>query len=196
MKIVNESQIRRAENRLFFRRWVQNPRQLGTLAPISVKLSLLAAKQAVKSYVPGTPIVEIGAGTGRLTRALLQCGVQPQDLTVVELDGEMCDFMRKSLPLITVIEGDANQLAELINSKICEKVGVVVSAIPLMYLPEILRKSLINAAFAVLKPSAKIIHVTYSPVSPLKFWDAIQQRRIESTWKNIPPGFVWQFQQQ
>lgn len=192
---MNEVQIRRAENWLFFRRWLKNPRQLGTLAPISVKLSMLAAKEALTQYKPGTPVVEIGAGTGRLTRALLSCGVQVQDLTVVELDKEMCDFLRKSIPNLHVIEGDAVHLNKLVSAEICEKVGVVISAIPLMYLQEPLRKSLIKAAFSILRPEAKIIHVTYNPNSPLNFWKEIKQSRAAAAWFNFPPGFVWQFQE-
>lgn len=192
---MNEAQIRRAESWLFFRRWLKNPRQLGTLAPISVKLSMLAAKEAIAQYKPGTPVVEIGAGTGRLTRALLHMGVQPQDLTVVELDGEMCDFLKKSIPNIQVIEGDASHLADLISPKNIEKVGVVVSAIPLMYLTEKVRKSLINSAFSVLRPHAKIVHVTYNPKSPLNFWKGVSQKRVAAAWFNLPPGFVWQFQE-
>lgn len=192
---MNEVQIRRAENRLFFRRWLKNPRQLGTLAPISVKLSMLAAKEALSQYKPGTPVVEIGAGTGRLTRALLHCGVLAEDLTVVELDRQMCAFLRKSIPHIHVIEGDATHLPDLIPPEICEKVGVVVSAIPLMYLNEKLRKSLMNAAFSILKPEAKVVHVTYNPKSPLTFWSGVKQNRVAATWFNFPPGFVWQFQQ-
>lgn len=192
---MNEAQIRRAENWLFFRRWLKNPRQLGTLAPISVKLSRLAAKEALSQYTPGTPVVEIGAGTGRLTRALLNCGVRAQDLTVVELDGEMCDFLRKSIPDIHVIEGDATHLSDLISPQIFQKVAVVVSAIPLMYLNEPLRQSLIKAAFSVLRPQAKIIHVTYNPKSPLNFWKTIKQNRVAAAWFNLPPGFIWQFQE-
>jgi len=191
---VNEAQIRQAENRLFFRRWLANPRQLGTLAPISAKLSMLAAKEALSHYEAGTPVVEIGAGTGRLTRALLRQGIRPQDLTVVELDGEMCAFLRASLPHIHVIEGDANHLADLVPPEICQKVEVVVSAIPLMYLDENVRKSLIGAAFSTLRPGGKIVHVTYNPGSPLRFWSHIRQDRVAATWFNLPPGFVWQFQ--
>lgn len=192
---MNEAQIRRAENWLFFRRWLKNPRQLGTLAPISGKLAKLAACEAITQYTPGVPVVEIGAGTGRLTRALLQSGVRPGDLTVVELDGQMCEFLKNSIPNIRVIEGDANQLPALIAPENLEKVGVVVSAIPLMYLDESLRKSLMNAAFSVMRPNAKIIHVTYNPKSPLRFWNGIRQSRVAATWFNIPPGFVWKFQQ-
>ncbi len=191
---MNEAQIRRAENWLFFRRWLKSPRQLGTLAPISIKLSMLAAKEALSQYTPGTPVVEIGAGTGRLTRALLHKGVQAQDLTVVELDSEMCDFLRNSIPGIHVIEGDATHLSELLTPELLQKVGVVVSAIPLMYLKEPLRQSLIMAAFSVLRPQAKIVHVTYNPKSPLNFWKNIKQSRVAAAWFNFPPGFVWQFQ--
>jgi phosphatidylethanolamine/phosphatidyl-N-methylethanolamine N-methyltransferase len=190
---VDEAQIRRAENLLFFRRWIKNPRQLGTLAPISLKLATLAAKAAVTSYMPGMPIIEIGAGTGRLTRALLKEGVRSQDLTAVELDGQMCDFLRETLPHIHVVEGDACHLSALIPARHVGKVSVVVSAIPLMYLKEEMRQSIIKAAFAVLKPESEIVHVTYNNRSPLRFWQDIRQSRAAATWFNIPPGFVWRF---
>ncbi|MBX9804762.1 MAG: hypothetical protein K2Y18_03285, partial [Alphaproteobacteria bacterium] len=99
------------------------------------------------------------------------------------------------IPGIKVIEGDANHLATLIAPEIKEKVGVVVSAIPLMYLDETLRKSLMKAAFSVLRPNAKIVHVTYNPKSPLTFWSGLKQNRVGATWFNLPPGFVWQFQE-
>lgn len=191
--IVNEAQIRQAENRLFFSRWLKNPRQLGTLAPISVKLAKLAAQAAILHYMPGRPIIEIGAGTGRLTRALLQAGVQVKDLSVVELDREMCQFLRHTLLQLKVIEGNALNLPNLISSVDKGNVCVVVSAIPLMYLSEDIRKSLINSAFSVLAPSANIIHVTYNPSSPLKFWNEVNNKRVASAWFNLPPGFVWQF---
>jgi phosphatidylethanolamine/phosphatidyl-N-methylethanolamine N-methyltransferase len=191
---VNEAQIRRAENRLFFQRWIKNPRQLGTLAPISLKLATLAAKAAIASYKPGMLVIEIGAGTGRLTRALLKAGVRSQDIIAVELDGQMCDFLRQTLPDIHVIEGDACHLNTLIPADQVGKVCVVVSAIPLMYLKENMRQSIIKAAFAVLKPRSEIIHVTYNNKSPLRFWKGLQQSRAAAAWFNIPPGFVWRFQ--
>jgi phosphatidylethanolamine/phosphatidyl-N-methylethanolamine N-methyltransferase len=193
--MVNEAEIRRAENRLFFRRWLKNPRQLGTLAPISIKLAKLAAQAALGFYKPGQSMVEIGAGTGRLTRALLAAGVQAEDLTVVELDGEMCSFLRKTVPDICVIEGDALDLPRFLPLNDRGEICTVVSAIPLMYLAENSRKSLINSAFAVLAPSAGIIHVTYNPRSPLRFWNEITAERVASAWLNIPPGFVWLFKQ-
>ena len=83
----------------------------------------------------------------------------------------------------------------MVSAEICEKVGVVISAIPLMYLQEPLRKSLIKAAFSILRPEAKIIHVTYNPNSPLNFWKEIKQSRAAAAWFKFPPGFVWQFQE-
>jgi phosphatidylethanolamine/phosphatidyl-N-methylethanolamine N-methyltransferase len=190
---VTEAQICRVENWLFFRRWLKSPRQLGTLAPISATLAALAARAAYGTYVPGTPLIEIGAGTGRLTRALLREGVRPEDLTVVELDGQMCAFLRKTLPMIQVIEGDASHLCDLIDPRHIGHVSSVVSAIPLMYLSEQARQSIMTAAFSTLKPGAGIIHVTYNNKSPLSFWKDIHQSRVGAVWFNLPPGFVWRF---
>ena len=41
------------------------------------------------------PVLEIGPGMGVLTRFLLEAG---HDLTVVELDGESVDFLRRHFP--------------------------------------------------------------------------------------------------
>ena len=76
--------ITTADNKLFFKQWLRSPAQLGTFAPISWKLADLAAKQL--NINTNTKIVEIGAGTGRLTRALLARGANIENLAMVELD--------------------------------------------------------------------------------------------------------------
>ena len=60
---------------------------------------------------------------------------------------------------------------------------------------ETLRERIIQASLDVLNPvSGSIIHVTYSPVSPIRFMEGeIIQKRVVSLWGNIPPGFVWRF---
>jgi phosphatidylethanolamine/phosphatidyl-N-methylethanolamine N-methyltransferase len=146
-------------------------------------------------------IVEIGAGTGRLTRALFERGVSPEHLVAVELDQKMCTFLKSSLhslfrtqdDIFRIICGDALHLKTLIPDHWMGQVRHVVSAIPLMYLNEHLRLELMNAAFDVMHPQGTIIHVTYSPFSPLGFTDTIEQTRVVSQWLNVPPGFVWRF---
>ena len=188
---MQESQIRSLENRLFFKRWLKSPKQLGTAAPISPRLANLAARAI--SYTPGTPIVEIGAGTGRLTRSLLAAGVEKEDLTIVELDPEMCDFLDRTIPGARIVQGDATFLPKLIPDSHVGKVCTVVSAIPLMYLSPEQRMSIVKSAFDVMPQDGIMVHVTYNPRSPLQGVTALPAHRHGAVWLNFPPGFVWTY---
>lgn len=199
--LQTEKKIRWQENLLFFRRWLKHPLQMGTLAPITPRLAHLAA-----SFLPNSHeklVVEIGAGTGRLTRVLLGQGVKPENLAVVELDPFCCAFLQKTLPTIlkhgqplpTIIEGDATKLVDLLPHQFVGQVDTVFSVIPLMYLSPLARQNLMNAAFQVLKPGGSIIHITYSLQSPLRFMTHIKQHRQGQLWLNMPPGFIWHYQQ-
>ncbi len=188
------------ESKLFFKQWLKSPMQMGTFAPISLKLAHLAASQL--DVNKKTTIVEIGAGTGRLTRALFAKGVNIDKLAMVELDPKMCDFLKASLQNIyqsktqpKIIQGNAEKLSSIIPAAWIGKVDYVVSAIPLMCLDETVRERIIQAALDVLNPVTGLIyHVTYSPVSPIKFMEGeILQKRVVSLWGNMPPGFVWRF---
>lgn len=192
--------IANEESRLFFKQWLKSPMQLGTFAPISLKLAYSAASQLEVNSK--TTVVEIGAGTGRLTRALLARGVNLDKLAMVELDPKMSDFLKHSLQHLyqsrtkpKVIQGNAEKLPELIPTAWVGKVDYVVSAIPLMYMEEPLRERIIQAALDVLNPiTGSIFHVTYSPISPIKFMEGeVLQKRAVSLWGNMPPGFVWRF---
>ncbi|MDP3372157.1 MAG: methyltransferase domain-containing protein [Candidatus Paracaedibacteraceae bacterium] len=195
-----DSKLRSHENKLFFKQWVQNPARLGTLAPISLRLARDAALNVPLLETEEQYVVEIGAGTGRLTRALLERGVPPAQLAAIELDTKLCAFLTETLPAVCpqstpplVVEGDATYLEELIPSHWVGKVDTVVSAIPFMYLPEEKRIAIIESAFKVLKPGGKIIHITYNPKSPIAFSRAYHQTRVVSLWINMPPGFVWAY---
>lgn len=194
-----ELSLRRRENMLFFKRWLKHPFQMGTLAPITPSLARLAA-ESVKDT--SQLIVEIGAGTGRLTRALLERGVKSENLVLVELDPDLCGFLRETLPGLSyckeavpqVIHGDAAELASIIPPSFVGNVGMVVSAIPFMYIPPAVREAIVKSVFKVMKPGGRMVHVTYNPKSPLAFMPQLKQERIGSLWYNLPPGFVWQYQ--
>jgi len=189
----------RREGALFFKRWLKHPLQMGTFAPISARLAKVAASHVDD---PSDLIVEIGAGTGRLTRALLSGGVNPKNLALVELDPEFCGFLRETLgdlpackkAIPHIIEGDATNLPEIIPPSFRGKVSVVVCAIPFMSFSEAFREQVVGSVFKVLKPGGTLLHVTYSPKSPIAFMKNIKQEKAASLWFNFPPGFVWKYQ--
>jgi phosphatidylethanolamine/phosphatidyl-N-methylethanolamine N-methyltransferase len=181
------------ENILFFKQWLKHPTQLGTFAPISKRLAKHAAQSALRCVKEGEHILEIGAGTGRLTRALIKEGALKHGLKTVEIDKPMHTFLTDTLPEVEHIHGDATELHTLLPHDWLSKVGVIVSAIPLMYLKEPVRRRLMDQCFSAAKKDVRIVHVTYSPTSPLKKWDSIDSQPLHRLWMNVPPGFVWQY---
>jgi phosphatidylethanolamine/phosphatidyl-N-methylethanolamine N-methyltransferase len=188
------------ENKLFFRQCLKSPIQLGAFVPTSLKLASVAASQL--NITEKTTIVEIGARTGRLTRAILARGANIDRLAVVESDQTMSDFLKASLRDLyqlktqpKIIRGNSEELAKLIPNSWIGKVDYVISTIPLTYMEDAIRERIIQSALDVLNPeTGSIFHVSYSPVSPIRFMEGeLLQKRVVSLWKNIPPGFVWRF---
>src|SRR3989304_9646966 len=88
---------------LHFRRFLAHPLRVRSVVPASEDLSRLIAAQ-VDPRGDGF-VVELGAGTGAVTRALLSRGVAAHRLAVVEIDLEMVEYLRASFPEICVIAG-------------------------------------------------------------------------------------------
>ncbi len=192
----NENKIARQENWLFLKQWLRYPTQLGTFAPISKTLAHQAASLVANTLPRHGHIIELGAGTGRLTRALLHQGIAPQQLATIELDEKMHSFLKATLPAVHSICGDAANLQSLLPEEFLTRVSSVVSVIPFMYFPLELRKKIVDAVWKVLPPDGVFFHVTYSPTSPLQaIYPHIQAKRVLSKWRNVPPGFVWKYHQ-
>src|SRR5215510_7987416 len=90
-----------SERWLFFRRALAHPLQLGTPIPSSPALGRLIAAQL--DARPDGCTIEIGGGTGVITRELLAAGLPADRLLVVELDSEMADYLRGTVPKIRVV---------------------------------------------------------------------------------------------
>ncbi len=189
-----QSKFLRGETRLFFKRWIQNPKRLGTVAPISVRLANMAASCVERPT--HIKLVEIGAGPGRLTRSLLKAGVKSENIKAIELDPDLCRFSRESIPEVDFIEGDAQYLKDLIPTHWVGQVDVVFSTIPLMYLPRDVRLNIIEAALSVLRPGGDLLHLTYNYWSPLDGILGYDQKKMASLWLNLPPAFIWRYRKQ
>ena len=92
----------------FFRSWLQDPFNVASVVPSSRWLARLMATD----LAPGARVVELGAGTGTLTDAILARGVRPQDLFLVEQCMPFVDILRSRFPLASVLRADAAELSD------------------------------------------------------------------------------------
>jgi len=78
---------------VFFGRWLRAPHRIGAVAPSSRFLARAMATQ-VDLRRPG-PVIELGGGTGSVTKALLEAGLPVERLIVVERDVRLYKMLRR-----------------------------------------------------------------------------------------------------
>src|SRR5260370_21870894 len=97
----------------FFSRWLKAPHRIGAVAPSSRYLARAMATQV--DLRRAEPVVELGGGTGSVTRALLEACLPAYRLVVVESDERLYKMLRPRFPQLRIIRGDALQLVELLR---------------------------------------------------------------------------------
>lgn len=176
---------------VFFKRWLANPLQMGSIVPSSDALGSLVAAAVHRS--PDGMVLELGAGTGAITAAMIRGGVGPERLIVVEIVPEMAEVLRRTYPGVTVICGDAWSLPQLLGLQALGRIGSVVCGIPMVLLPLERQQGLIDAIEAV-APGRGFLHYSYCVTSPLSAHKlGLQGKREAWTPANFPPASVWRY---
>ena len=179
----------------FFRQWLKNPRAMASLSPSSRHLAREMVAQLPRD---AQRVIELGAGTGVFTRAVLDHGIAANDLLVVELNRELCQYLRRRFPGSHVVNGDARDLAGIAASTGFAEPGsvdAVISGLGFLAMPRPLQKAILEAVFAVLGPDRPLIQFTYGPVNPLPrsllSELGLKVRRAGFAWINVPPAVVY-----
>lgn len=176
---------------LFLRRWLANPLQMGSVVPSSPALCRRVVDQVRRTGDEW--VVELGAGTGVVSRALLQGGVPAGRVTVVEIVPSMAEHLRATLPGVEVIAGDARALPDLLPRVRHGRVGTVICGIPLVLLPLAEQRRFIDAMLAV-APGRGFLHCSYCATSPLPARKhGLVATREAWTPLNLPPASVWRY---
>ena len=98
----------------FIRSWIERPLTIGAVTP-SGKILARTMARYVDPDSDG-PVVELGPGTGPVTEALVQAGVAPSRLVLVEFNAGFCRILRSRFPDATLVQGDAYSLRRLLET--------------------------------------------------------------------------------
>ena len=138
------------------------------------------------------PVVELGPGTGAITNALIERGVDQRRLVLVEYNPGFCALLRDRYPLAKVVQGDAYALLDSLWDVLSAPASAVVSGLPLVTKPMLTRLKLIRDAFLALAPGAPFVQFTYSVAPPIpKSLPGVSTEASERIWMNLPPARVW-----
>ena len=185
---------------LFLRRWLANPLQMGSVVPSSPSLCRRVVSAVRRDLNDSAPqrrddeaVLELGAGTGVIGRALLAAGLPPERLIVAEIVPEMATHLRRVLPGALVLEGDARRLPDLVPPAWHGRIGSVICGIPLVLLPLAEQRRFLDAIAAV-APGRGFLLYSYCVTSPLPWRKhGLRARREAWTPLNFPPASVWRY---
>jgi phosphatidylethanolamine/phosphatidyl-N-methylethanolamine N-methyltransferase len=174
----------------FIRSWFEKPITMGAISPSGKVLARTMASY-VDPSVPG-PVIELGPGTGPVTEALVEQGVHPSRLVLVEFNPDFCRLLRTRYPDAMVIRGDAYSLRRMLGSMLQQPAAAIVSGLPLVTKPLKTRVRLIREAFRIMQPNAPFVQFTYAVMPPIpKALTGVSTEASERIWMNVPPARVW-----
>lgn len=184
-----------ADRKLFVERWLRSPLKVASVTPSGVELCRAMAKAALCG--PDRRVVELGPGTGPVTAALLERGVTPENLLLIELDKAFARHLSGVLPGVTVVHGDACRMGRILHEQGWEGCDSVVSGLPLIAMPLSIQARIVRGAFSVLSPDGVFVQFTYGPFAPINP-ELIRRMRLKPqrhSWvaRNLPPASVWTF---
>lgn len=178
----------------FLRAAITGFRRMGAVLPSSPQLAK-AMVDAIPPLEPAGVIVELGPGTGVFTRALHE-RYPAHRIVAVEFNHGLAERLQHRMPGVTVISGCASCLSDHLDELgVCaERVGVVVSGLPLLSLPRELGDRIFAGIAGALVPGRRYVQFTYSK----RAWrrrspPGFQLDRPRQVWLNLPPASVLPF---
>jgi phosphatidylethanolamine/phosphatidyl-N-methylethanolamine N-methyltransferase len=189
LRAFEQKNLNRDEFR-FIRTLIEKPLSVGAVAPSGKALARVMANY-VDPHATG-PIVELGPGTGPVTEALVERGIDPARLTLVEYDPEFCRLLRRRFPAVNVVQGDAYNLRRTLDGVLREPAAAFVSGLPLFNKPLKMRLDLLDQAFALMRADAPFVQFTYNAISPIpRSHGRVRAEASGRVWRNFPPARVW-----
>lgn len=179
---------------VFLRAWLATPLRVAAFAPSGPALARLITRDVSAAHAP---VIELGAGTGAFTRALLARGLPEDALVLVEADPGFARLLRARFPRARVLQIDATRLhhVELPGGA---RAGAVVSGLPLLSMSRRRITLALAGAFAHLSERGAFYQFTYGPRCPVPA--PVLERLgltatcVGRTLANLPPARVYRIE--
>jgi len=174
----------------FFVESLKNLKTVGTLTPCSPA----AAKKMTKpvDFSKAEVIVELGGGTGAITKEILKNMNAETKLFVFEINPNFAKSLRElSDGRMVVINDSATKIVERLKSFGVQKADYVISTLPLALMDKPTKDEVFKAVTDVLKVKGRYIQIQYSLVSKKQIKEKFGNIKVDFTPLNFPPAFFY-----
>ena len=183
---------------VLLQRFLRHPAQVGALWPSSRALCRTTVSEI--GVETAHQVVELGPGTGVITREILRLLPEKGRLLSIELDETLCMHLRKAFPQVDVCHDSAARLGELLKERHLPPPEAVISGLPWAVFPGSLQREILNAVLTNLTPGGYF--VTFAYLQGLMLPAGLRFRRLlgelfpeistsKVVWRNLPPAFVY-----
>jgi len=187
----------RSDPLVFLRGWSRDPVAVGLPFASSSWTARRLARAVLEAAIPGSgPVLELGAGTGPVTQALIEAGCPQDQIIVVERDAELCAILQRRFGNLRVLHGDALELRDILARAKIPSVSVVLSGLPMRAVAPPAAARCYSGAFHCMPLGGAIIQYTYgykSPVAPEEVGLKLDTTFVGREWRNVPPMGIWTY---
>lgn len=176
----------------FFRSWLDSPREIGAVAPSSRPLARLITQEIDPA---GGLVVELGPGTGVFTYQLVENGLSPEKLLLIEKNPGFAESLRRRFPTAALHELDVAHMRRCREQWRALQAQAIVSGLPLLAMGTKAQIAVLRTCFDMLRPGGHLYQFTYHWRCPVP--DSILKRLrlkafpVGNVWWNLPPASVY-----
>lgn len=174
----------------FFKGMMQGPKLVGAIVPTSS----VTAKRMASVIEPksGLPVLELGPGTGVITKQILARGVPAEKIVSVEYSEDFYRRLVEDYAGVNFIHGDAFDLKNILGDFADKTFDCVISAVPMLSFPMEARIQLLEDLLSRIPEGRPLVQITYGPVSPIIAKpDRYHIQHFDFVVRNIPPAQLW-----
>lgn len=177
---------------VFLKGMISSPDTVGSIVPTSRTTARCMARQI--DLASKLPVLELGPGTGVITKAILNEGVKPSDLYCVEYSDTFTKRLMRRFPNVNMLNGDAFRLDDVLGDKKDQVFNTIITSMPLLNFPMVNRISLIEDLLERLPEGRPIILFSYSATAPVPtHGQDFKVKSINWVFRNVPPARVWAY---
>jgi phosphatidylethanolamine/phosphatidyl-N-methylethanolamine N-methyltransferase len=139
-------------------------------------------------------VLELGAGTGSITRGLIAAGWPPERIIAYERESRLVDILRREVRGISAVVGHATDLETRLRCLGIDRLSAVVSSLPIKWFSLEAQCAVLRPCFARLGADGHFLQLTNAFSSPLPIEQlGIAGREAARVWRNVPPAQIWAY---
>lgn len=149
---------------LFLGKFLKHGTAIASLAPSSPWLSRATVRNV--DWARARVLIELGAGTGPITRILAEKARPDCSVIVIERDPDFARLLKERFqdrPNFDVILGDVRDLSGMLADRGIDRADSIISGLPVPSFPKDLQRDLFRMVRSVLSPNGTYNQITEMP---------------------------------